>query len=79
MIGGHAEMLNFVVFGFHQWWRGLSEKFQENFSIKFFVGLDREAGSSKLARFGIIKGSATRDSNPGRAVRPCTAEPNYKE
>ena len=35
--------------------------FREKFSIKFFVGLDREAGSSKLARFGIIKGSATRD------------------
>ena len=45
------------------------QKFQAKFSTKFsgeifnqiFVGLDREAGSSKLARFGIIKGSATRD------------------
>ena len=61
-------MLNFVVFGFHQWWRRM-QKFQAKFSTKFsgeifnqiFVGLDREAGSSKLARFGIVRGCAARD------------------
>ena len=41
--------------------RNFQSNFREKFSIKFFVGLDRDAGSSKLARFGIIKGSATRD------------------
>ena len=39
--------------------------FQSNFSGKnfnqIFVGLDREAGSSQLARFGIMRGCAARD------------------
>ena len=41
--------------------KSFGRNFREKFSIKFFVGLDRDAGSSKLARFGIVRGSAARD------------------
>ena len=41
--------------------RNFQSNFREKFSIKFFVGLDRDAGSSKLARFGIVRGCAARD------------------
>ena len=46
--------------------RNFQSNFREKFSIKFFVGLDREAGSSKLARFGIVRGCAARDRSRRR-------------
>ena len=51
------------------------QKFSTNFFIqifhakvsgKIFVGLDRDAGSSKLARFGIVRGCAARDRSRRR-------------
>ena len=53
----------------------LMQKFSTNFFIqifhakvsgKIFVGLDRDAGSSKLARFGIVRGCAARDRSRRR-------------
>ena len=81
MIGGHAEMLNFVVFGFHQWWRRM-QKFQAKFSTKFFMQKFREKFSIKFSgeifnqifrwfgpRRGIIKVGAVWDRERERGER----------
>ena len=78
-------MLNFVVFGFHQWWRGLGsfkffmQKFQAKFSTKFFMQKFREKFSGEIfnqifrwfgPRGGIIKVGAVWDRERMRGERP---------